>query len=127
MVSSSPSARPDTVYPTVGAVSASRSVIEPENCRYGDRTSTIAATVTDNRSNSSALRVTFQYTLGGVTSTVRMTSAGQGAFEGTLGPLPMPRDIVRIAVFVTGRDAAGNSTQSASPAYVTLYPTCSPG
>jgi serine/threonine-protein kinase len=91
------------------------------------RTSTITATVTDNRSGPAALKVSFSYTLGGATSTVAMDSAGKNAFRGTLGPLPMPKATTRIPISVVAVDAAGNSARSASPTYVTLANTCTPG
>jgi serine/threonine-protein kinase len=125
--STSPTPRPDTTAPTVGAVRANPSALEAENCQYGNRTSTVAATVTDDRSDPAALKVSFRYTLGGTTSTVAMKSAGRGVFQGTLGPLPTPKTATRIPVSVVAVDAAGNSARSASPAYVTLDNTCTPG
>ena len=94
---------------------------------YGARTSTIAVTVTDNTSGPAALKVSFRYTLGGTASTVAMTSVGRNVFQGTLGPLPMQKSATRIAISVVAVDAAGNSGQSASPAYVSLANTCTPG
>ncbi|MBG0566597.1 serine/threonine-protein kinase [Actinoplanes aureus] len=125
--STSPTPRPDTTAPTVGTVRANPSALEAENCQYGNRTSTVAATVTDDRSDPAALKVSFRYTLGGTTSTVAMKSAGRGVFQGTLGPLPTPKTTTRIPVSVVAVDAAGNSARSASPAYVTLDNTCTPG
>jgi serine/threonine-protein kinase len=125
--SPSPSVRPDTTAPTVSAVRRSPSALEGEDCRYGNRTSTITATVTDNRSGPAALKVSFRYTLSGATSTVAMKSAGRGVFQGTLGPLPRPNSATRVPVSVVAVDAAGNSARSASPVYVTLDSICSPG
>ncbi|MFI5890413.1 serine/threonine-protein kinase [Actinoplanes sp. NPDC051513] len=125
--STSPSTRPDTTAPAVGTVSASPAALEAENCKYGTRTSTIAATVTDDRSGPAALKVSFRYTLGGVTSTVGMSSPGRNVFQGTLGPLPMQKSATRIPITVVAVDAAGNSAGSASPTYVTLDNTCTPG
>jgi serine/threonine-protein kinase len=125
--STSPSPPPDTTAPKVGAVSASPTSLEAESCRYGYRTSTIAATVTDDRSGPAALKVSFSFALGGTTSTVAMSSAGKGVFQGTLGPLPMPRAATRIAISVVAVDGAGNSAKSASPTYVTLQNFCTPG
>ncbi|MDI6099608.1 serine/threonine-protein kinase [Actinoplanes sp. NEAU-A12] len=125
--STSPSARPDATAPAVGAVRAGPSALEAETCRYGARTSTITATVTDDQSGPAALKVSFRYTLGGATSTGAMKSAGRGVFQGTLGPLPMPKSATRVPVSVVAVDAAGNSARSASPAYVTLSNTCTPG
>ncbi|WP_030438484.1 serine/threonine-protein kinase [Actinoplanes subtropicus] len=126
-VSTSPAPPPDTTAPTVGTVSTSRTLIEADGCRYGYRTSTISATVTDNKSGPAALKVSFRYALGGTTSTVAMSSAGQGVFQGTIGPLPMPETETRIPISVVAVDAAGNSGKSASPAYVTLQNYCTPG
>ncbi|GAB3802634.1 hypothetical protein [Micromonospora zhanjiangensis] len=81
----------------------------------------------DDRSGPAALKVTFQYTVGGATPTVSMASVGKNAFRGTLGPLKMPKSSTRIPVRVTATDAAGNSATSASPVYVTLYNYCTPG
>jgi serine/threonine-protein kinase len=125
--STSPTPPPDTTAPTVGAVSASQTSLEADTCKYGYRTSTITATVTDDRSGPAALKVTFRYTLSGSTSTVAMSSAGKGVFQGTLGPLPMPDAATRIPISVVAVDAAGNSARSASPAYVTLENFCTPG
>jgi serine/threonine-protein kinase len=125
--STSPPPPPDTTAPTVGTVSASQPSLEAESCRYGYRTSTIAATVTDDRSGPSALKVSFRYALGGTTSTVAMSSAGKGVFQGTLGPLPMPDAAIRIPISVVAVDAAGNSAKSASPTYVSLQNFCTPG
>ncbi|GIE97719.1 serine/threonine-protein kinase [Paractinoplanes rishiriensis] len=125
--STSPTPRPDTTAPTVGTASASPSTMESENCQYGNRTSTITATVTDDRSGPAELKVSFTYTLGGTSSTVAMKSSGRGVFQGTLGPLPMPKSATRIPISVTAADAAGNSGKSPSTTFVTLYNTCTPG
>lgn len=125
--STSPPPPADTTAPTVGTVSASPASLEADGCPYGNRTSTITATVTDDKSGPAALKVSFQYTLGGATSTGAMSSAGKGVFQGTLGPLPMPRTATRIPVSVVAVDAAGNSAKSASPTYVSLANYCTPG
>jgi serine/threonine-protein kinase len=125
--STSPPPPSDTTAPTVGTVSASPSSLEAEGCKYGNRTSTITATVTDDRSGPTALKVSFRYTLGGTTSTVAMTSPGKNVFQGTLGPLPMPEVTTRIPISVVAVDAAGNSGKSASPTYVSLQNFCTPG
>jgi len=125
--STSPPPPPDTTAPTVGAVRASQQSLEPDGCKFGVRTSTIAATVTDNRSGPAALKVSFSYALGGATSTVSMSSAGRGVFQGTLGPLPMQKEVTRIPISVVAVDAAGNSAKSASPTYVTLENFCTRG
>ncbi|MFC7533015.1 protein kinase [Actinoplanes sp. GCM10030250] len=125
--SPSPSPPGDTVAPAVGAVSASPQTLESENCQYGIRTSTVTATVTDDRSGSAALDVSFTYTAGGATSTVAMAPVRKGdLFQGTLGPLPMPKTSTRIAVSVVAADTAGNSARS-KPAYVSLVNYCTPG
>jgi eukaryotic-like serine/threonine-protein kinase len=118
---------PDTTAPTVGTVSAGPTGLEPDGCPYGDRTSTVTVTVTDDRSGPAALKVTFRYTLGRTVSTGSMSSAGKGVFQGTLGPLPMPNSTTRIPISVAAVDAAGNSATSASPTYVTLANYCNPG
>ncbi|GAA4574730.1 hypothetical protein GCM10023176_42420 [Micromonospora coerulea] len=125
--STSPPPPPDVTAPTVAGVAADPTQIEPKGCLYGYKSSTLSATVTDDRTGPDALRVTFRYTVDKVTSTVRMSSAGRGLFQGTLGPLPTPGTTQRIPIFVTALDAAGNATSSASPAYVTFYNYCTPG
>ena len=125
--STSPPPPPDVTAPSVAGVSAYPTQLEPRGCLYGAKTSTISATASDDRSRPDALRVSFRYTLAGSTSSVGMTSIGQGGFQGTLGPLPAPKDSTRIPIYVTAVDAAGNSTTSASPIYVTLYNYCTPG
>ncbi|GIE90784.1 serine/threonine-protein kinase [Actinoplanes regularis] len=125
--STSPSSRPDTTAPTVGTVSAKPTALEAEGCQYGNRTSTVAVSVTDDRSGPAALKVSFRYTLSGTTSTVTMSSVGRNAFRGTLGPLPMPKTATRIPISVVAVDAAGNTARSASPTYVTLDNICTPG
>ena len=125
--STSPPPPPDVTAPTVAGVAANPTQIEPKGCLYGYKSSTLSATVTDDRTGADALRVTFRYTVDKVTSTVRMSSAGRGLFQGTLGPLPTPGTTQRIPIFVTALDAAGNATSSASPVYVTFYNYCTPG
>ncbi|MGC1211805.1 MAG: serine/threonine protein kinase, partial [Micromonospora sp.] len=125
--STPPPPPPDVTAPSVAGVSAYPTQLEPRGCLYGAKTSAISATVSDDRTRPDALRVSFRYTLEGVTSSVGMTSNGQGGFQGTLGPLPAPKDSTRIPVYVTAVDAAGNSTTAASPIYVTLYNYCTPG
>jgi eukaryotic-like serine/threonine-protein kinase len=73
------------------------------------------------------MKVSFRYTLGGSTRTVAMSSAGRGAFRGTLGPLPMPKQKTSIQISVVAVDAAGNSARSAGTTSVTLIDFCSPG
>ncbi|GIF20045.1 serine/threonine-protein kinase [Actinoplanes tereljensis] len=125
--STSPPPPADTTAPLVGTVSASPTGLEAENCQYGTRTSTIAVTVSDDQSDAGSLTVSFTYALNGSTSTVAMKSAGRGAFQGTLGPLPAPKSATRIPVYANAADAAGNKTQSAKPVYVTLTNVCTPG
>jgi serine/threonine-protein kinase len=123
----SPPPPSDSTAPTVGTVSASPSALEPEGCRYGTRTSTISAGVTDDRSGPAAMTVSFRYTLGGTTSTVTMKPVGRGIFQGTLGPLPMQKAATRIPVSVVATDAAGNSGRSSSSTFVSLANYCTPG
>ncbi|MEV0901147.1 serine/threonine-protein kinase [Actinoplanes sp. NPDC049802] len=125
--SPSPSADPDTTAPTVGAVRASPAVLEGETCRYGNRTSAVSVTVTDDRSGPAKLKVSFRYALNGSVSTVTMSSAGGDVFQGTLGPLPGPKTVTRIPVSVVAVDAAGNSAASVRPRYVSLDNLCTPG
>ncbi|MGW4298112.1 serine/threonine-protein kinase, partial [Micromonospora chersina] len=125
--STSPPPPPDVTAPTVGGVAADPGQLEPNGCPYGYKTATVTATVTDDRSGPGALKVTFAYTLEGVTRTGSMASAGRGVFRGTLGPLAAPKQSSRMPVQVTAVDAAGNATTSASPVYVTLYNYCTPG
>lgn len=125
--STSPPPPPDTVAPTVGAVSANPTDIQPGGCPYGYTASTITVPVSDDHSGPAELKVSFRYTLGGTTSTVTMSSAGQGLFQGTLGKLATPQNTTRIAISVVAADAAGNSARSASPTYVTLENYCTPG
>jgi len=127
--STSPAPPPDTTAPTVGAVSASQQSVEAVTCRYGNHTSTITVTVTDNKSGPAELKVSFRDTLGGATpKPVPMDSVGKGVFQGTLGPLTTtPKVATRMAISVVAVDAAGNSARSASPAYVTLENYCTPG
>jgi serine/threonine protein kinase len=124
-VSTSPTPT-DRTGPTVGAVTASPTSIEGEGCQYGTRASTVSVTVTDDVSAPAALTVTFQYTLGSSKS-VSMTSIGRGRFQGTLGPLPIPKSTTRIPISVVASDAAGNQGKSSSTAYVTLNNYCTPG
>jgi hypothetical protein len=126
-VSTSPPPPADTTAPKVGGVSASPTAIEGEGCQYGRRASTVTVTVTDDRSGPAALNVRFRYTLNGATTTVPMKSAGRGVFQGSLGPLPIPKSETRVSVNVVAADAAGNTGRSASSAVVTLVNFCTPG
>ncbi|MEU1759572.1 serine/threonine-protein kinase [Micromonospora sp. NPDC005223] len=118
---------PDVTAPVVDGVRADPGELDPKGCPYGAKSSTVTATVTDDRSGPAALTVTFGYTIDGATGTIRMVATGRGVFTGTLGPLSTPRRSTRILVRVTAADAAGNATTSASPVYVTLYHDCTPG
>jgi hypothetical protein len=124
-VSTSPPPPADTTAPKVGSAGASPTAIEGEGCSYGSRTSTVTATVTDDTTAAASLKVRFRYTLNGTTSTVTMKSLGRGRFQGTLGPLPIPKTETRVAVTVIGTDAAGNAGRSATS--VTLVNFCTPG
>ncbi|MEU4591520.1 serine/threonine-protein kinase [Micromonospora aurantiaca (nom. illeg.)] len=118
---------PDVTAPVVDGVSADPGELDPKGCPYGAKSSTVTATVTDDRSGPAALTVTFGYTVDGATGTIRMAAAGRGVFTGTLGPLSTPKRSARIPIRVTAADAAGNTTTSTSPVYVTLYHDCTPG
>ncbi|MEU2988244.1 serine/threonine-protein kinase [Micromonospora aurantiaca] len=118
---------PDVTAPVVDGVSADPGELDPKGCPYGAKSSTVTANVTDDRSGPAALTVTFGYTVDGATGTIRMAAAGRGLFTGTLGPLSTPKRSARIPVRVTAADAAGNTTTSTSPVYVTLYHDCTPG
>jgi serine/threonine protein kinase len=126
-VSTSATTPPDTTAPAVGTVSASPTDLVPSGCPFGSRTSTVTVTVTDDRSSPSALKVTFRYTVGRVVSTGTMSSVGKNTFQGTLGPLPAPNSATRIPITASAADAAGNSSSSPSPAYVTLENVCPVG
>ncbi|MDG4800719.1 protein kinase [Micromonospora sp. WMMD980] len=125
--STSPPPPPDVTAPVVGGVGVDPGQLEPKGCPFGVQSSAVTVTATDDRSGPAALKVTFRYTLEGVTGTVRMTAAGRGVFTGMLGPLAAPKQSSRIPIEVTAVDAAGNATTSARPAYVTLYTYCTPG
>ncbi|WBB76423.1 protein kinase [Micromonospora sp. WMMD1128] len=125
--SSAPPPPRDVTAPVVGGVGADPGELEPKGCPFGVQSSTVTATVTDDRDSPAALRVTFRYTLQGATGTVRMAAAGRGVFTGTLGPLAAPKQSSRIPIQVTAVDAAGNTATSAKPVYVTLYHYCTPG
>ncbi|MEV0005428.1 serine/threonine-protein kinase [Micromonospora sp. NPDC050980] len=118
---------PDVTAPVVGGVGADPGQLEPKGCPFGVQSSTVTATVTDDRDAPATLTVTFRYTLDGATGTVRMAAAGRGVFTGTLGPLAAPKQSSRIPIHVTAVDAAGNAATSAKPVYVTLYHYCTPG
>jgi serine/threonine protein kinase len=118
---------PDTTAPTVGTAGANPTRIEGTGCTYGPRTSTITATVSDDVSAAGALTVTFRYTLNGTTSTGSMSLLRRGTFQGTLGPLSIPKTATRIPVSVVAVDAAGNTGRSPSSTYVTLDNICTPG
>jgi serine/threonine protein kinase len=124
-VSTSPPPPADTTAPTVGTVGASPTSIEGEGCQYGVKTSTVGVTVTDDVSGPAALNVTFRYTLNGA-RTGGMKSVGRGRFQGTLGPLAIPKTTTRIPITVLATDAAGNQAKSGTT-YVTLTNYCTPG
>lgn len=125
-VSTSPPPPPDVSAPSVGSVSASPPGLDPSGCPYGAKTSSITATVDDDRSAPGELRVIFRYTLNRVTSTVTMTHLKGGVFRGTLGPFAQPRSQLSIPVEVVATDAAGN-TATGGRVFVTLLNYCTPG
>jgi serine/threonine-protein kinase len=96
-------------------------------CRYGAKSTTVSASVTDDRSAADELRVSFRYTVGQSSYTVVMSPVGGDVFEGILGPLARPASNVRIPVYVSAVDAAGNSAGPVGPVYVTLLSYCTPG
>ncbi|MEU4567882.1 serine/threonine-protein kinase [Micromonospora sp. NPDC023956] len=126
LVSTTPPPPPDVTAPTLGRVSASPQSIEPGGCPYGAKSSTVSATVADDRSTPGSLRVSFRYTVGGQTSTVAMSYSRSGQHRGTFGNLPTDRSTPRIPVDVTATDAAGN-TAGPVRVYVTFQPYCTPG
>ncbi|MEU5943131.1 serine/threonine-protein kinase [Micromonospora sp. NPDC047548] len=125
--STSPPPPPDGAAPVVGKVDASPSLLEPVGCRYGNRSSTVTATATDDRTNAEELRVSFRYTLAGVTRAIGMTHVGRGVYQGTLGDLPAPKSSTRIPIQVVAVDVAGNAADPAGPVYVSLSSYCTPG
>ncbi|MEH0934140.1 serine/threonine-protein kinase [Micromonospora psammae] len=120
----SPSAPQDATAPIVGKLDASPTQLEPRGCPFGDRSSTVTATVSDDRTTADKLRVLFRYTLEGVTREVSMGPVGRGVFQGTLGDLPAPRSDTRIPIEVTAVDTAGNTSPPAGPVYVSLDSLC---
>ncbi|GLY26140.1 serine/threonine-protein kinase [Micromonospora sp. NBRC 101691] len=125
LVSTTPPPPPDVTAPALGRVAASPQTIEPAGCPYGPTSSTVTATVDDDRTPPESLRVSFRYTVGGKTSTVAM-SYGRSGHRGTLGGLPVDRSTPRIPVDVTATDAAGNTAKPVR-VYVTFQPYCTPG
>ncbi|MFC5945547.1 protein kinase [Micromonospora harpali] len=117
----------DVTAPSVGSPSTGVTTLEPENCKYGPRSTSVTVSVTDDRSEAGELRVTFRYTVGRLSTSVGMTSVGKGVFQGTLGPFAAPETTVRIPVSVTAVDAAGNSAGPVGPVYVSLQSFCTPG
>ncbi|MFF3854484.1 protein kinase [Micromonospora sp. NPDC002575] len=117
----------DVTAPSVGSPSTALTTLEPENCKYGPRSTSVSVSVTDDRSAAGELRVSFRYTVGRVSATVGMASVGKDVFQGTLGPFATPETAVRIPVSVTAVDAAGNSAGPVGPVYVSLQSFCTPG
>ncbi|MBQ0897744.1 serine/threonine protein kinase [Micromonospora sp. U56] len=125
--STSPPPPPDGTAPVVGKLDASPTLLEPGGCPYGNRASTVTATASDDRTSAEDLRVSFRYTLGGVTRAIGMTHVGRGVYRGTLGDLPAPKSSTRIPIQVVAVDVAGNAADPAGPVYVSLSSYCTPG
>lgn len=117
----------DVTAPSVGTPSTKWSALDPKGCPYGAKSTTVSASVTDDRSAADELRVSFRYTVGQSSYTVVMSPVGGDVFEGILGPLARPASNVRIPVYVSAVDAAGNSAGPVGPVYVTLLSYCTPG
>ncbi|WP_328347181.1 serine/threonine-protein kinase [Micromonospora sp. NBC_00421] len=117
----------DVFAPTVSALDTSAATVEPKGCPAGVTSTTVTATVVDDRAGGDLLRVVFRYTLDGATRTVTMDQIGPEAFRGTLGDLPVPQAVTRIPVEVIAVDDAGNASAPAGPVVVSLLPTCTSG
>ncbi|MFI9644171.1 protein kinase [Micromonospora sp. NPDC051925] len=117
----------DVFPPTVSALDASPATVEPKGCPDAVTSTTVTATVVDDRAGGDLLRVVFRYTLDGVTRTVGMDRTGGDVFQGTLGDLPVPPSVTRIAVQVIAVDDAGNASAPAGPVVVSLLATCTSG
>ncbi|MEU1607146.1 serine/threonine-protein kinase [Micromonospora matsumotoense] len=120
----SPLLPPDVFPPTVSTLDASPATVEPKGCADAVTSTTVTATVVDDRATGDLLRVSFRYTLDGTTRTVAMARTGPDAFQGTLGDLPTPASVTRIAVQVIAVDDAGNASAPAGPVVVSLLSAC---
>ncbi|MEH0827501.1 serine/threonine-protein kinase [Micromonospora sp. CPCC 205714] len=125
--STSPPPPPDGTAPVVGGLDATPTLLEPGGCPYGNQSSTVTATASDDRTSAEDLRVSFRYTLAGVTRSIGMTHVGRGVYRGTLGDLPAPKSSTRIPIQVVAVDVAGNAADPAGPVYVSLSSYCTPG
>ncbi|WP_329010266.1 protein kinase [Micromonospora rifamycinica] len=123
----SPPLPPDVFAPTVSALDASSAIVEPKGCPETVTSTTVTATVVDDRAGGDLLRVAFRYTLDGVVRTVAMDQTGPETFRGTLGDLPVPPSVTRIPVEVIAVDDAGNASAPAGPIVVSLLSTCTSG
>ncbi|MEE3921835.1 serine/threonine protein kinase [Micromonospora sp. BRA006-A] len=81
---------PDVTAPVVDGVSADPGELDPKGCPYGAKSSTVTATVTDDRSGPAALTVTLGYTVDGATGTIRMAAAGRGCSPARSACCPRP-------------------------------------
>lgn len=125
--STSPPPPADRTAPSIEKIGASPTVLDPQGCPYGPTSSSITAYVSDDRTPPDKLRVSFTYTMEGVTKTAGMSYSPNGMFLGTLGPLPAPKTTTRIEIRVKALDAVGNIASSTSPIYVSIYSFCTPG
>ncbi|MEH0844924.1 serine/threonine-protein kinase [Micromonospora sp. CPCC 205711] len=123
----SPPPPPDVTAPQVGKVDASPTLLDPAGCPYGPTASTVTATAVDDRTGPDALRVSFRWTLDGVTHTAAMDHVGRGIYQGTLADLPTPNSGTRIPIRVVAADAAGNVSTPSATVYVSLLSYCTPG
>ncbi|WP_279433394.1 serine/threonine-protein kinase [Micromonospora sp. KC606] len=122
--STSPPPPADGTAPVVGKMDASPTVLYPGDCLFGEQSSTVTATASDDRSTAEDLRLFIRYPLDGVVHTVRMTNTGGNAFRGTFGDLPAPESTTRIPVEVVAVDAAGHVSAPAGPVHVSLQSDC---
>ncbi|TDC41839.1 serine/threonine protein kinase [Micromonospora sp. KC213] len=122
--STSPPPPADVTAPVVGKTDVSPTVLYPGDCVFGEQSSTVTATASDDRTTAEELRLFLRYQLDGAVQTVRMTSTGGGAFRGTFGELPAPESTTRIPVEVVAVDAAGHVSAPAGPMHVSLRSDC---
>mgnify|MGYP002623347232 CR=1 FL=1 len=129
--SRTPSATPttppaDVTPPRVNSAEVSPTSVHPDGCWYFNSTSTVTATVSDDRTPAAQLRVSFRYTLDGTTRTVAMQHDRDGVFRGTLGPFTQIRAQQSSSIVVQAVDAAGNVSRAVTAGTVTFYPYCPP-
>lgn len=124
--STSPPPPVDSTPPSVEKVAVSPTELDAKDCPYGEKSSTVSAIAYDNRTPADTLRVSFQYTLNGASTTVAMSHVGRNLFRGTLGNLPLPSKTTQIPIpiYVTAVDSAGNRSTQITPIGVTLFSYC---